>query len=84
MILPPEFKEFIPILVDGAQRSSRLADFHSTICSLANGIEPHNEFTAIAENVDVRSVPSFVASVYPNLETVDDALRHETHFTQSD
>ncbi|MHB1549781.1 MAG: hypothetical protein ACYCX6_01095 [Vulcanimicrobiaceae bacterium] len=76
MTIPPEFEQLVAMLCDHAQRPPRFADLHPTILALADGIEKHDDFAAVASNVNVRPVPALATSVNPNFETVDYTSRH--------
>ncbi len=62
------------MLCDHAQGPPRFADLHPTILALADGIEKHDDFTAVASSVNVRPVPALATSVNPSFETVDSPL----------
>ena len=64
------------MLCDRAQRPPRVAEFHSTILALADGIEPYDKFAVIAKDVNVRPVPAFTAQENVGIKAVNFELRH--------
>jgi len=65
-------------------RNACLAILHATLLANADRVEPDNKFTAIAKNMNMGPVSALIARANPNLETVDDPLRHDLFFTQPD
>src|SRR5579883_3158832 len=61
---------------DRAQRPARFAEFHSAILALAYGIEPYDDFAAIAKDVYMRPVPAFTAQEHVRIKAVNFELRH--------
>ena len=66
------------MLLNGTKYASRFACRHAAFFANADRIEQYDEFTTIAENVNVRPVPALVAQVHIGIEAVDFALRHDS------
>ncbi len=62
---------------DRAKCTPRFTVLHATVLPDADGSEPHDEFAAIAENVNVRTVTALVTGVNPDGESVDDPFGHD-------